>query len=47
MKVLEVLLMICFIRTLHGQETEELNYKILEEQMPSTFVGNIANDSNI
>lgn len=47
MKVLKVLLMICFIRTLHGQETEELNYKILEEQMPSTFVGNIANDSNI
>lgn len=47
MKGAGVLLLVCFIGTLQGQETEELHYKILEEQMPSTFVGNIANDSNI
>lgn len=47
MKVFEVLLMICFIRIFRGQEIEEFNYKILEEQMFSIFVGNIVNDSNI
>lgn len=38
---------VCIIRSGQGQQTEELHYKILEEQLPLTFVGNIANDSNL
>ncbi|XP_061163902.1 protocadherin-11 X-linked-like [Saccostrea echinata] len=42
-----MVMIVCIIRSGQGQQTEELQYKIQEEQLPFTFVGNIANDSNI